>query len=198
MTHAVVTVEFDSKSRADLALPLNIPCQVLANAVAQALEVDKGRNKQYSLAVKTEQGVKRISSQSTLMDAEVMDGFVLLLLDEKEPASQKRPKSHARLEAESGQIFSLDSDTLLIGRKDIKRGFVVDIDLAPLDARKIVSRRHALLEQKKGDWTIIDQGSANGTWLNGEKLLEGEAYPLGNGDEIIFGKKGVIMKFRIE
>ena len=48
MTHAVVTVEIDSKTRVDLALPLDIPNHALANAIAQALEVDKEGKQQYS------------------------------------------------------------------------------------------------------------------------------------------------------
>ena len=195
MTHAVVTVEIDSRTLVDLALPLNIPSHILANAIAQALEMDKEGNKNYTLAVKTEQGVTRISSQSTLGDVSVLDGFKLQLLNEKSTAAPPQSGRQARLESETGQTFHLESNMLLIGRKDVKRGVVVDIDLAPLDPRKIVSRKHATIETQNGKWMLVDQKSVNGTWLNGHKLTAEESYPLQEGDEIIFGRNGVTLKF---
>lgn len=195
MTHAVVTVEIDSKTRVDLALPLNIPNHVLADAIAQALVVDKEKKQQYSLAIKTEQGVVRIPAQSTLGDASVLDGFRLQLVHEKDAPPSRKVSTRPHLETETGQIFPLDSDTALLGRKDMKRGVIVDIDLAPLDSNKIISRKHALLENKKGDWFLTDQGSANGTWLNGHQLAARQPYPLKSGDEIIFGRNGIILTF---
>lgn len=195
MTHAVVTVEIDSKTSVDLALPLNIPNHVLAEAIAQVLVVDKEKKQQYSLAVKTEQGVVRIPAQSTLGDASVLDGFRLQLVHEKDAPPSRKVSTRPHLETETGQIFSLDSDTALLGRKDVKRGVIVDIDLAPIDSNKIISRKHALLENKKGDWVLTDQGSANGTWLNGHQLAARQPYPLQSGDEIMFGRNGIILTF---
>jgi len=77
----------------------------------------------------------------------------------------------------------------------VKRGVLVDLDLTPLDGRKIISRKHALLERQKGSWVLIDQGSVNGTWLNGHQLTAREPYPIQEGDEIIFGRNGVVLKF---
>jgi hypothetical protein len=195
MTHVVVTVEIDPQTRADLALPLDVPSRALANAVAQALDVDKEGKGQYSLVVKTERGVTRIPPQSTLGDVSVLDGFFLQLIHEKDAPPSHRIKAQAYLEAENGQVFPLDAETLLIGRKDVKRGVLVDIDLTPLDARMIVSRKHAIMEYKKGQWTLTDQGSANGTWLNGQRLTAREPYPLRDGDEMVLGRNGVILRF---
>lgn len=195
MTHVVVTIETDSKTRVDLALPLDVPNHALANAVAQALEVDKAGKGQYTLVVKTERGAVRIPSQSTLGNASVLDGFTLQLLLEKDAPPSRKIKSQAFLETETGQVFPLDVNSLIIGRRDVKRGVLVDIDLTPLDTRKIVSRKHALLEQKKGKWLLTDQGSVNGTWLNGHQLTAREPYPLQEGDELVFGRNGVTIRF---
>lgn len=194
MTHAVVTVEIDSKTRVDLALPLDIPNHALANAIAQALEVDKEGKQQYSLAVKTEQGVVRLPPQSTLGDTSVLDGFYLQLFHEKD-APPRKVRARACLESDAGQIFPLDSDSLMVGRKDLKRGVMVDIDLSHLDTRKIISRKHALLKRENEEWFITDQGSANGTWLNGHQLTAHRPYPLQNDDEVIFGRNGVMVRF---
>lgn len=195
MTHAVVTIEIDPKTRVDLALPLNIPSQALADAITKALEVDKDGKKNYSLIVKTEGGLVRIPSQSTLGEAGVLDGFILQLSREKSASASRKIKRNAYLETETGQTFALDADSMLIGRKDTKRGILVDIDLSPLDPRRIVTRKHAVLEKKKSQWSLTDLGSVNGTWLNGHKLEVHQSYPLQDGDEMVFGRNGVVLKF---
>jgi hypothetical protein len=195
MTHAVVTIEIDPKNRVDLALPLNVPSQALADAIIKALEVDKDGKKNYSLIVKTEGGLVRIPSQSTLGEAGVLDGFILQLSPEKSASASRKIKRNAYLETETGQTFALDADSMLIGRKDTKRGILVDIDLSPLDPRRIVTRKHAVLEKKKSQWSLTDLGSVNGTWLNGHKLEVHQSCPLQDGDEMVFGRNGVVLKF---
>lgn len=196
MTHAVVTIEIDPRNHTDLALPLNIPSHILANAIAEALEVDKDGKNSYSLAVKTEQGIlTRIPAQSTLGDMSVLDGFILQLSHEKNAPVAPAGK-YATLRSKSGRSFTLESRTLVIGRNDVKRGWVVDIDLSPFDKQKIVSRKHAKIENQKSSWVLAeDTECKNGTWLNGHKLTAEEAYPLQDGDEIIFGRNGVTLKF---
>ena len=63
------------------------------------------------------------------------------------------------------------SDTLLIGRTDMARSVIPDIDLGPeggYDAG--VSRRHAVISLHNGRCMIEDLGSANGTFVNGRRL----------------------------
>ncbi|HVR70892.1 MAG TPA: FHA domain-containing protein, partial [Vicinamibacteria bacterium] len=47
-----------------------------------------------------------------------------------------------------------------------------------------VSRRHAVLERRGGSWFVVDQGSANGTFLDSVKVGEGA---LRHGQELRFG-----------
>jgi len=195
MTHTVVTIEIDPKTRVDLALPLNIPSQALADAITKALEVDKDGKKNYSLIVKSEGGLVRIPSQSTLGEVGVLDGFTLQLSQEKSASPSRKIKRNAYLETETGQTFALDADSMLIGRKDTKRGILVDIDLTSLDSRRIVTRKHAVFEKKNNQWTLTDLGSVNGTWLSGHKLEVHQSYPLQDGDEMVFGRNGVVLKF---
>ena len=62
------------------------------------------------------------------------------------------------------QILLLDPDTerVTVGRRD-------DQDIV-LDWDKQVSRAHALLEKRGGDWTLIDELSQNGSYLNGDRI----------------------------
>ena len=47
-----------------------------------------------------------------------------------------------------------------------------------------VSRRHARLERRAGAWWVVDQGSANGTYVNSLKIAE---QALKNNQELRFG-----------
>ena len=54
-----------------------------------------------------------------------------------------------------------------------------------------VSRKHAVLERRGGSWFVVDQGSANGTFLDSVKVGEGALH---NGQELRFGAAA----FRVE
>jgi pSer/pThr/pTyr-binding forkhead associated (FHA) protein len=62
------------------------------------------------------------------------------------------------------QILLLEPDTerVTVGRRG-------DQDIV-LDWDKQVSRAHALLEKRGGDWTLIDELSQNGTYINGDRV----------------------------
>jgi hypothetical protein len=199
MTHAVVTLELSPKQRVDLALPLNVPNHVLAPAVAKALEMPEEGDGTYLLNVKTESGIVRLSANTTLGEAGVLDGFILQIQQRAAGAVPVTPevKSTAFLQAESGEVFSLNTETVSIGRRDIKRGTMVDIDLTPFDAGKTASRRHAVIEKQGGRFLLKDQDSVNGTWVNNQRLDPRQPYTLQDGDIITFGRNGVQMKFGV-
>ena len=52
-----------------------------------------------------------------------------------------------------------------------------------------ISRRHFRVEKEGDEWFIIDLGSANGTFLNGEALAPNMPYPLHPGDRVMLSKK---------
>ncbi|MBI2708470.1 MAG: DUF3662 domain-containing protein [Actinobacteria bacterium] len=74
--------------------------------------------------------------------------------------------------------FALDSAEVTIGRGADRR---VRID----DDR--VSRRHALVRLERTGWVLVDEGSSNGTWLDGNRLPAGVAAPLRDGASIGIG-----------
>jgi pSer/pThr/pTyr-binding forkhead associated (FHA) protein len=76
------------------------------------------------------------------------------------------------------QVYTLDRPVLRIGRVE---GMEIVIDNVS------VSRQQAELRQDGKFWTVRDLDSANGTFLNGERLGTA-ALPLRPGDEISFGK----------
>lgn len=48
-----------------------------------------------------------------------------------------------------------------------------------------VSRRHAWVREEEGSWLVFDIGSANGTFVNDQRVTE--PYPLSHGDVVRFG-----------
>src|SRR5262249_56627885 len=56
-----------------------------------------------------------------------------------------------------------------------------------------VSRKHAIIEQRTAGWFVVDQGSANGTFLDSQRVAEAQ---LRNGQELRFG--AVAYKVEIE
>ncbi len=90
----------------------------------------------------------------------------------------------------SGRRLVLEFGTpLLVGRTDPKTGEVPDIDLgrdSGYDAG--VSRRHARIFKQDTYCVLEDLKSANGTFINGRRILPHQPMSLQNGDEIRFGK----------
>jgi hypothetical protein len=80
--------------------------------------------------------------------------------------------------------LEVDADRMLMGR-DPSCDVVLD--------DKSVSRRHACLERRGEGWAVVDQGSANGTFVDGEPVREA---PLHDGQELRLGM--VALRVEIE
>jgi S1-C subfamily serine protease len=88
---------------------------------------------------------------------------------------------HQTFGAHTGRSLDFDKDMVSFGR-------MPDCDVsfdphADLDA----SGRHAEVRREGGRWHVVDVGSRNGTWLNGQRI---QRAVLSSGDEIEFGMGG--------
>lgn len=115
-------------------------------------------------------------------------------------ASAAADGAHANLIIErgrsAGKQFALCEDESQIGRWDADGGIFPDVDLDADDPEAKVSRRHARIMRRGGQYFIEDLGSTNGTFINrGRRLLPGDRQPLRDGDEIIVGK--TFLRFHI-
>lgn len=63
----------------------------------------------------------------------------------------------------------------------IGRGFAAAVQLEDPG----VSRRHAIVVQRRGGVRILDDRSANGTWVNGQRVFEADLH---DGDVIVIGR----------
>lgn len=88
-----------------------------------------------------------------------------------------------------GKEFQINPDVTNIGRWDPDSGAFPDIDLTNDDIDAKVSRKHAKIIAKNGQYFLEDLGSLNGSYINrGERLIPGEPLPLKHDDEVILGK----------
>src|SRR5919199_4391137 len=75
-----------------------------------------------------------------------------------------------------GESFPLNTDRMTIGRRPDSDIFLDDVT---------VSRDHALLVRRSGDYYLDDLGSLNGTYVNRHRI---ESHRLEDGDELQVGK----------
>jgi FHA domain-containing protein len=95
-----------------------------------------------------------------------------------------------------GKKFILGDVESQIGRWDADGGIFPDVDLDSDDPEAKVSRRHARISFREGQYFLEDLGSTNGTFVNrGKRLQPGRLQPLQDGDEIIVGK--TFLRFHI-
>lgn len=67
------------------------------------------------------------------------------------------------------------------------RGFAATLQLEDPG----VSRRHAIVVQRRGSVRILDDRSANGTWVNGRRVFDAELH---DGDVIVMGRAIVVYR----
>lgn len=98
------------------------------------------------------------------------------------------------VQRENRVIFDL-ANAMVIGRQVPEMGFYPDIDLGPYNAEEMgVSRQHLTLKLDGERIVAQDNGSANGTLLNGERMKPRESYPIRDDDELTLG----LMKVKVE
>lgn len=93
-------------------------------------------------------------------------------LDPIPGAQQLRPDTAYLSPCESPSItLALAKLELLVGRND-PPNITVDLDLSPYDKNNppLISRHHALLQWVEGRLQVVDLGSRNGTFVDGERL----------------------------
>src|SRR3982751_6653862 len=89
----------------------------------------------------------------------------------------------------AGRTYELTSGFLSIGRSE-----TCSIRFDP-NTERIASKQHAFIDAKVDGYYITDNGSTNGTYLNGRPV---SVERLGSGDRIQFGTGGVTATVEIE
>lgn len=102
---------------------------------------------------------------------------------------------------DSGEVLILEvGHRLVLGRAHEEPGIEQpDVDLSPYDAlEKGVSRRHMMVSREHDTVAVMDLGSANSTYLNGQRLLPSEPRILRDNDELRLGRLVIRVTFARE
>jgi hypothetical protein len=89
-----------------------------------------------------------------------------------------------------GSSFAVSADVTNVGRSDVAQNWHPELDLIPFGGGAPdlgVSRHQALIQRDGTNFSIIDVGSTNGTFVNGKVLAYNKPVELHDGDAIAFG-----------
>jgi pSer/pThr/pTyr-binding forkhead associated (FHA) protein len=121
-------------------------------------------------------------ARTTVLDALPRVSF----RDRSHGVDASRPDPGKYLEVDDGDerlLLPLRPGTTHVGRS-----FAADVVLEDMS----VSRRHAIVYQRSASVRILDDRSANGTFVNGRRVTEAE---LGDGDVVVLGR--VVLTYRV-
>ena len=112
-------------------------------------------------------------------------------------ASQAAPAVMNKIEEPAHLILRADNNEVL--NDYVLDKFEMSIGRAPnsdilLSKDKLTSRRHATILFENGQYSIRDERSANGTFVNSQQLDESSVRPLQNGDHIGIGEHELIFQ----
>lgn len=71
--------------------------------------------------------------------------------------------------------------------KDVSIGRAPENDIVLLDEEKVISRYHANIRYESGSYSLSDNGSSNGTYINGQQLEKNSPRVLQDGDRVGIG-----------
>jgi hypothetical protein len=101
---------------------------------------------------------------------------------------------------DSGETYRFDANQVtevVMGRSNPDTAELPGVDLTSSDGmNKGVSRKHATIVRRDGALHIVDNNSANGTYLNGQRLVAGQPRILRDGDDVRLGHLVVRVTFR--
>jgi hypothetical protein len=100
------------------------------------------------------------------------------------------------IEGRSNPIYIDPEGEFVIGRKvgTTSEGL---LDLSEAGGYHLgVSRRHVVIRRTEHGYEALDLGSANGTWLNDERLVPHQAYLLASGSHLRLGNMRLFVRYR--
>lgn len=139
-------------------------------------------NPTVTTALRTDPTKLRVKRQTQSMSAATNTGVVVL-----------------RIRGLNEQIAFDAVDNLILGRTDLEKGFHPGVDLSAYGAaERGVSRAHAILHYEDNHLMVCDLNSANGTLLNGQRLIPNQPYNVNDGDELILGRLPINVNYYAE
>ncbi|XP_060773871.1 E3 ubiquitin-protein ligase rnf8 isoform X2 [Neoarius graeffei] len=116
---------------------------------------------------------------------EVAKGVSSLSPEEGEENATQKGKIWClqRVGKESGWLRLFENTEVTIGR-----GLNVTHQILSVSCPLMISRNHCMFKQREhGQWTVTDNESLNGVWVNGNRISPGKPHVLQQGDIVRFG-----------
>ncbi|HLA43707.1 MAG TPA: FHA domain-containing protein [Aggregatilineales bacterium] len=88
---------------------------------------------------------------------------------------------------QEGMEFPIKQDSITLGRAVVNATWEIGLQ------DRTVSRPHARIEKKDNTWYLIDLGSANGTLMNNNPVVE--PVELGDGSVLVMGQTTILVRF---
>lgn len=148
------------------------------------LQINEERAKSTQLARKdNEEKNQKLSRMegfaptSTVVNFNEEDTTVLSVM--QKPIAPEKKRSYPTLNRNNGgEIIEINRDEFVLGKSVQKADYVIE--------SKSVSREHAKIIFKEGAYYVLDMGSLNGSYLNGNKMEPRQEYKLKAGDVLTF------------
>ncbi len=210
MDRIVLTISselFDDNTRQEVSIRTNTTVRNLIDEIRREFNFLEGN---YSLTIKG--GNKPLESDKTLDQLGVQTGSELIFERERRRLSQQimarggqffQPISgapHAILQEEtSGAVFDIEWQPAIIGRADAANPASAQqlaADLSELPEARTVSRQHARITERSGQYFLEGLAERNPTLLNDREMLVGEKRVLKPGDKIRVGK--IVLTFNTQ
>jgi cAMP-binding proteins - catabolite gene activator and regulatory subunit of cAMP-dependent protein kinases len=108
---------------------------------------------------------------------------------ETQAAQPDQKHAHRLVDVATGNAFFFSrGDETTIGRADPVTGILPDVDLTPVDTDRSVSRRHAKILHREGEYLVLEEvGTVNGTYVNDQRIPTGHPVPIHHGDRLKIG-----------
>src|SRR5215207_1262545 len=90
----------------------------------------------------------------------------------------------------------IDSEGEFVMGRNVGTTSDVSLDLSTSGGYHLgLSRRHAVIRRTARGYEVLDLGSINGTWLDGERLIPHKAYPLASGAHLRLGSMRLFVRY---
>lgn len=192
---------FDDNPKQEASIRPNVSIHALIQEICREFSLPEGNyaiyNKDTSRALPLEQTIDQLGVQT---------GSELVFRRERRTSrigragaarTGKLSKPAFLREMSTQKIFPVAVQTAIIGRAGSGTSLEpLAVDLSDMAEARTVSRRHALISERKGTYFFESLAEHNLAQLNGEPLEVGERRSLKHGDELLIGK--VALTFNVE
>ncbi len=107
----------------------------------------------------------------------------------------RQPEGQASIEKPASLLLQMDNQMqeYRLDKPEMTIGRASNMDVM-LSRDKLTSRHHATLRYENGGYVLYDNFSANGTFLNGQRLAAMTPYMLQNGDHVNIGDHELVFR----